>query len=426
MGMVVIMLGMVSELLAVALHINTYLLYIFGPPTLVGVLVTGAIGRTLRNRAAWYWLAFFSWMLLATLFSTWRGGSVTRDLDYVKFSLPLLFVFAGLALSWEEMRLCFYAVGVAGAINVISSRLFGASDQGRLGLDFGGSIGNPNDLASHLVLVLPFMLFIATDRKRGAIVRFSLLALIGYGVWMIFGTASRGGEIGAGVVFLFMLFRANARQRIGVLICGMTLALVVPMLLPSATRARLGSLFGGEHQEAQESEESRSYLFNQSVLYTVQHPLFGVGPDQFSNFEGKTRISEGEVGVWHATHCAFTQVSSECGIPALIFFLLGIGSAVSGVNKLWARARKQGFPDIARACFYYMTAFVGFLATITFLANAYRLYLPAMIGLGISLCAAGTRYMDQNAPVIPAAADPVKKRPRVAGPALPATGVRAF
>jgi O-antigen ligase len=152
-------------------------------------------------------------------------------------------------------------------------------------------------------------------------------------------------------------------------------------------------LIGQEHIEADESAESRGYLFKTSVKYTLQHPLFGIGPDQFSNYEGNEKVSNGEVGNWHATHCAWTQVSSECGIPALLFFILGIGSALLLVNKTWRQARKENYTEIANACFCYLLAMVGFLVAITFLANAYRFYLPAMIGLAISIRVAALQQM---------------------------------
>jgi O-antigen ligase len=401
LGLVFTMFGVLSELLSYVLHVNTYVLYLFGPATIVGVMVTGGIGRTLQHRAAWYWLGFFVLMVLATPFSTWVGGSAAKVMDYARYSFPMLFVAGGVALTWDEVRKYFYVIGGAGLATALASRLFAASDeQGRLVLSSSGTIGKSNDLASHLVIVLPFLAFIATDPKRKALVRFPLLAVIAYGAWVILGTASRGGLIALGVVFLFVLWRASATQRLVVLIAGLVLAITVPLMLPGSIRARLGSLFGGQHEEAQESEESRSYLFTQSLIYTVQHPLFGVGPDQFSNFEGKTSMAQGEHGEWHATHCAFTQVSSECGIPAMICFLLGIGSACLTVNRTWKRARKQRFPEISRACFCYLTAFVGYLVTITFLANAYRFYLPAMIGLAIAISRAGNRYMDENMPAI--------------------------
>jgi O-antigen ligase len=134
-------------------------------------------------------------------------------------------------------------------------------------------------------------------------------------------------------------------------------------------------------------------LFQQSVTYTLQHPLFGVGPDQFANFEGHDRTSQGQQGLWHATHSSFTQVSSECGIPALIFFLCGIGSAVVLVARVYRQARRKAYKDLANASLCYLASMAGFLGALTFLSGAYTFELPAMVGLGIAISMGASREM---------------------------------
>jgi O-antigen ligase len=394
--MLFVMFGTLPEVLAYAFHVNLYILYIVGPPALLGAAFAGGIGRTFKHRAAVYFALFFLWMIIATPFSSWRGSSIQRVLDYGRFSFPLIVLAGGLATGWKEIRAIFYTLAFAGMVNLAASKLFMADANGRLTLEASGTIGNPNDLAAHLILLVPFILYIATDKKRNFVLRYALLAPIAYAIWIILGTGSRGGLIAIAVTFLFMLWRASIWRRIQVVIAAVALALIVPALMPPATLARLKSLFGEEHEEAGESKQTRSYLFRKSVVYTLEHPIFGVGPDQFGNYEGKMSMEIGQRGEWHATHCAFTQVSSECGIPAMIFFMMGIGTALISVNRVWRQARQGGYEDIANACYCYLAAMVGFMVAITFLANAYRFYLPAMIGLAIALCAAATRYMREH------------------------------
>ena len=395
--MVFVTFGMMAELLFNILHFNTYTLYAVIPAALLSMAATGGIPRTLRNRAAWLWLLFFACMALAAPFSSWKGGSIQRVIVYAEFSMPLMFVVAGLTVTWDQVRALFYTIGWAAVVNLIHARLFAATDEnGRISLEgSGASIGNSNDLSSHLVLVLPFLLFIATDARRSVIIRLPLLAGVGYGFWIILGTASRGALVAVFAMFVFIIWRATAWQRVIALIVGLMVAIAVPVLLPTTTLLRLASLFGGEHEEAKESGEARNYLLQQSLLYTLQHPLFGVGPDQFSNYEGMMSQARGEHGEWHATHNAFTEISSECGIPAAVFFIWGIGSALGTVNRTWRRARRRGVPEVSRVCFFYTFAMIGYLVSIFFLANAYRYYLPSMIGLAIAIGAAGTRYLDE-------------------------------
>ena len=384
--MVFVTFGMIAEFLFFLLHFNTYIAYLVIPLAWIAVVAAGGIGRTLRHRAAWYWMMFWFFMMLSVPFSTWLGGSVV----------------GGLATNWEHVNGLFYTIGGAAVVNLVNARVFGATDEeGRISLDngavgMGSSIGNSNDLASHLILVLPFLLFIATDSRRSAAIRYPLLAGVAYGFWIILGTASRGALIAIGVMFLFTLWRASAFQRMAFLVVGLVLAVAVPLCLPTATVLRLASLFGGEHEEAKESQESRTYLLQQSLLYTLQHPVFGVGPDQFSNYEGMMSNAKGEHGEWHATHNSYTQISSECGVPALVCLLAGIGSALATVSRTGRRAKRAGVPEIARACMFYQVAMAGFLASIFFLANAYRYYLPAMVGLAIAIGAAGNRFLNEK------------------------------
>ncbi len=394
LGLFFVQFAVLPELIYYITGANTYLLYFVFPPAVIGAVITGGFRRTLRFRASWLWVAFFAWMVLATPFSYWKGGSTARVYDYGRLELPLLLVMGGLATNWKEIRAIFYTIASAAFISVLSARLFThIDDGGRVSLQSSGSIGNSNDLAAHLLLVLPFLLFIVIDRKKLGVVRYFLLLPIAYGIWVIIGTASRGALIALVTMFLFMLWWATPVQRVLGLVAGVVLAGSMLMLLPGSVLNRLGTLIGQEHSEADESSESRSYLFRTSIKYTLQHPLFGVGPDQFSNYEGNEKVNNGEVGNWHATHCSWTQVSSECGIPAFLFFTLGIGSALLLVNKTWRQARKEGYTEIANACFCYLMAMVGFLVAITFLANAYRFYFPAMIGLAISMRVVAVKQM---------------------------------
>jgi len=265
---------------------------------------------------------------------------------------------------------------------------------GRIFLTASGTIGNSNDLAAHLLLVLPFLLFVALDRKRSPVIRIAVVLGIVYGLWIILETASRGALLALFAGFLFMLWQASAIQRALVLGGGLILMMISLVALPSMTLSRLGNLFGEEHVESEESGEVRTYLFHQSLLFTEEHPLFGVGPRQFANFEGKTRVEEGKFGAWKDTHCAFTQVSAECGIPALIFFLCGLGAAIVVVIRTHRKARRQGNVEITNACLCYLLSMVGFLVAITFLPLAYNFTLPAMVGLAGSMSLAANRQLD--------------------------------
>ncbi|HEX4278161.1 MAG TPA: O-antigen ligase family protein [Bryobacteraceae bacterium] len=394
LAMLLVRLAVLPEVLYSILHVNTYILYLVGPPAIFGALFCGAIPRTLRHPAGWFWVLFFTFMAISVPFSSWKGGSTAEVKSYAEFSLPLLFTVGGLTLTWKQVRTTCYVMGVSGLINIFTASLFAKEDNGRIDMMASGTIGNSNDLASHLILILPFVLFIAMDKRRNAFLRWSMIAPIVYALRVILGTASRGAVIALVTMFLFVLIRASAKQRVIALVLAGLMAAAIPVLVQGNAAARLGSMIGeSSHEEAKESEDARRYLLKQSLIYTLQHPVFGIGVGQFATYEGTSAVAEGRVGNWHQTHNAFTQVSSECGIPALLGFILGLAAALRSLSRTYRESRRGGFTEISNAAFCYLLAMVGYLVSIFFLANAYRFYLPAMIGLAIAMSSAAAREM---------------------------------
>jgi O-antigen ligase len=396
-------LSVIPELIASLTGADTYLLYLVAPPALIGTLLMGGLGRTFRARAAYLWVGFYAWMIVSTPFSSWKGGSTGQVIGYGRTEIIFLVLTAGLAITWRDVRKLFYTVAAAAVVNLATAHMLLKNENGRVSLDATGTIGNSNDLAAHLLLVLPFLLYFVMGRSRAMLTRVIALGLITYGLWVILETASRGAVVALMLVGLCVLARATPMQRIALFVGCLVLGTGLIAILPGPTAARLGTLVGGENKEADESADSRWYLFKKSVEYTMEHPIVGVGPNEFANYEGKASLAQGQHGNWHATHCAFTQVSAECGIPALLFFAAALGSVILMVRRAYRRARREGYEDVANMCFCYLLAMVGYLGALVFLAEAYSYQLPAMIGLGIALAYAAQRQMTPTAaPAAPA------------------------
>jgi O-antigen ligase len=252
------------------------------------------------------------------------------------------------------------------------------------------------------LLLLPFIVDFAF--KSGQNKMWGILALGGglYSTWVILGTSSRGALVGLAAMALLLFFKASGAQKIGIVIAVPVLAAVLIAVMPAQNLMRLATIFTsssgsaeaeGIAAEAGESRESRTYLLKKSIQFTFEHPVFGVGPGQFSNFEGLTSKKAGQHGNWHETHNTYTQISSECGIPALILMLAGMFGACALVNKTLKKARAQGNKELAGACVCYLISWVGYLVTIFFLACAYRFTLPTMVGFAIAIHLAAEREL---------------------------------
>lgn len=372
---------------------NLKILYFIVPFAYFGVLVGQGLDSALRSKGVLFFLLFYIWMVMATPTSFWFGGSVGRIKDFGLHVAPLVLVISATIMSWKQVRIAFTVLAFAAIAVLISTRVFGEVASGRISLASSGTIGNSNDLAAHLLLMLSFLLCIALDNKRNFLLRGLAIVSMAYGLYVILGTGSRGALIALGIGGIFYLVKAPMKVRIGFVVATILAMVVMPLILPEATKERLGSLFGEEHREAEESGESRAYLFRKSVEYSLTHPIFGVGPDQFPNYEGYQSRAAGLHGNWHVTHCSWTQVSSECGIPALIFLLIAVGTSLVSLYRCYSSARNLGVTDVARACFSLLVGSIALLVAITFLAQAYHFYFAFLIGLAIATSRAGERQL---------------------------------
>ena len=407
--------GYVHELLWYELgNTDTYILFLTNTLAIGAALASGSLRRTFAANPARWWLAFLMWLLLATLFSTWRTESSSLWLGYLRNDFALLIIIAGLVMTLKECLQVAYVAALGGLMNVLVGRLlFHSVENGRLFIDFG-SIANSNDFAAHLLLVLPFVLF-AVLTKAKPVKAVGVLVLIA-GAYLGATTASRGALISALAVVAFILYRARGIVRVAILIALPVIALLFLALLPDAIKSRYATLYDDDAAQADrgatESIESRRYLLQSSLQYTLMNPLFGVGPGEFANSEGRDARAQGLHGHWQVSHNSYTQVSSEAGIPGLIFFLGAIFSTFRLVSSVEKRCRNV--PQLRAAgilAFCMMLSLIGFCIAIVFLSLAYTYHLLFLTGFAIALNRAVQKELSRiNPPNQPA---------RPLSPALP-------
>jgi O-antigen ligase len=378
-----------SETILYFTGVNTYVLYLFGPPALLGVVASGGLKRTFRYTPAKFWLAFIVYMVLAVPFSSWRGDSIMVVQSYIRTNFIMLLVTAGLAMSWVECRSIMYAIASASIINLATTHLLinqTASGE-RLVLRSRGMISDPNDLAAHLLLVLPFLLFIVLRRRTPIIFRLFVAAAIIDGMFLVLRGGSRGGLVGLVFALAFISIFGSGRQRVVVGIAAPAILIILITLLPGPTWQHLKSFSTGPDASgaAIASRESREYLLRKSIEYTFKKPFFGVGPGQFSNYEGAEAVGERRLGNWHDTHNTYTQISSECGIPALVFYLGAIISTFGILRKIRKKATRMHQDEIVTATFCILLGLIAYSAASTFLTLGYMLQWPAISGLVIAI-----------------------------------------
>ena len=395
LGLVFLRYSLLHEVLTSLAGTNTYLLNLFAIPAALGLLSSGGIRRTIAARQAKYWLGFVVWLLLSVPFSTWKGESATYASDYVRTVFPMLFYVAGVTLTWQECRQMLATIGIAGITTVGVSLLINRSFGGdRMGLDFG-TVSNPNDYAGHLLLIVPLILFLVICPPKLMLLRWFIrlagLAAMVVALWVILMTGSRGALIGLVVGGVFVLCKSSPKVRIVAIFGLPLLAVLLLTKISDPVRNRLASITSNDsanpNNEANESSRSRRFLLNESIRLSFQRPLFGVGPGQFANVEGKAAS-------WHSTHNSFTQISSETGIPGIVFYLGAVISSFLLLQRTWKQVRgRPELREIAVACYCMSMSYLVFCTAIFFLNFGYFFYLPTATGLVISVSRAAQREL---------------------------------
>jgi O-antigen ligase len=384
------------QLVLMAVGTDTHMLTIIGVPTVILVLSSGGIQRTLRWPAAQYWLGFSIAMILAVAFSSWRSESLRIALTWIRVEVLVLFVIAGCVLTWSEVRSLMTVLAWAAVVDVIAGRAIAGQVAGRFELT-GTTMSDPNDYTAHMILILPCLFLVVIGSWRSRFARIAAAAVLLYGVFLILLTGSRGGLIALAVTILYGLFRLRPGRKLVAVTVATLLAFLATLILPQTILTRFSTTFRSADEAQQdpdtasafESREGRSYLLKQSLLATLTHPIFGVGAGQFQNYEGRKAREAGLHGSWHETHNSLTQVSSEIGIPALLFFLAAIIATYRLLDEVYRaagrRPRTRENQQIRATAFCLLISLVGFCVASLFLTLAYRFYLPALTGLAIVL-----------------------------------------
>jgi len=397
------------ELLAYKTGRQLYLLYTFVPLAWLALLMTHGAGRALRHKATLFWVGFVVWMILATPFSQWPGGSIDTIVSYLKADFPMVLFIAGLTFTWKECVKLLYAIGAGSLAITLASRWIATDEDYRVALSFGGTVANSNDVAAHLILTLPFVLILVMRSQTPKLIRLAGVGVIAWGLYSILGTASRGALIGLACAIVLLFLKLRTTAKIGLLVAVPLIAVGLVALLPQKTLLRLTTfsteLEGGQalsqeefatSSEAADSAAARSYLLKQSLLFTLRYPVFGVGPGEFSIAEGGLRTSEGKRGSWHETHNTYTQISSENGVPGLVLFLCALAATFKLLRSTEKKVRQ--YPQLREIELVVTVLIVGltsYCITTLFLSHGYKYYQPALTGLAIAIYMAAQREISK-------------------------------
>lgn len=391
--------GLLTEISTNIFGFKPYVSLIMGPLAILATLLSGRALRLLQSRTGIYILLFLFWLLVAAPFSTWRSGTLDTLIDTFLRSYSVAFMIAALAVTIEDFRKVLYVLTAAGISVFLISWSYGVvGSDGRFVLSFG-SLMNPNDFATHMLVAISLCALAAVTTKHTWSMRPLLVIAAILMINIVLKTASRATLISLIVMGLLLLVKAPGMQRLVaafVLIVAIFLSVLV---VPAHVWSRFETVYSDDAQGdiayGVSSRESRKQLLIRAGWTSLTHPLVGVGPGTFIAYEAKVDQLGDRRPAWMGTHNSYLEVSSEAGIPALIFFVGAIASAIRTCLRLYRASQPYpGLKEISSTSLFLFIALVGMAFNIFFSHIAYRAYLPTLLGLTVSFSLAAERKIE--------------------------------
>lgn len=374
------------EFVGSRLNVNLHPIVIVGGLSYLCCLLSGRLFRAFQERSTWLWCGFAICVALATITSFWKGGSLPVFEDFIETACPVIIVIPALVVTRPQLKTLLSTIGFACITMVVLGTVNDDFRSGRMGVDIATSeIQNPNDYAAQLILMLPALAFWAFRSGRSILFKIIGTVVMVLGLRLVLSSGSRGALLSLAITTIFILITGSKRLKLGILVGVPALALAAIPFVPAESLLRLSTLFSSsaaiKNGEAAESSEARLILLQESWKATLQRPFTGVGPGMFMDYQAKTAGENGERGMWHVTHNSYTQVSSECGLPALFLF---VGALVLTFNNL-RKVVKSGDTELVPIAGTVSVMLVAYCVCIFFLSLAYSVHLLTLSAVAVSM-----------------------------------------
>ena len=238
-----------------------------------------------------------------------------------------------------------------------------------------GIFGNSNDMAFHLVTIMPIaiaLIFTARGVVRKVVFAVSVVLMIG----AIVVTYSRGAFLGGLVALGFMAWKLGRSNRLTVFLLGTVVLLLVLAVAPGNYSVRLLSIFVPSLDPVGSSDARQGELFR-SLYVALRHPLFGIGMGNYASEMSYTGL---------VTHNVYTQVASEMGVAALVIYTMFV---VTPLKRLGQIARET-VTARANSPYYYLAvglqaSLLAYLVSSFFASVAYLWYVYYLVAYAVCL-----------------------------------------
>jgi hypothetical protein len=314
-------------------------------------------------------------VLLSIPFADDRVNSWNGFVDFLKVVLIFIVMVNVLRTEtrWKFLVVLLLAISCFLGVGAVNNYLTGTKlIEGSRAMGVVGNLFlNPNDLALHLVTMIPLSvgMFLST---RNPLMKVFYAAAVGMMLAGIMVTQSRAGLLGllfAASVLVWKLVRNRTLALAAILVVGAALIALAPSVLMN----RFGSVIDAQKYT---SVDSRKDDLKRSILVTLRHPLFGIGIDNFYLRSNRAL----------ATHNSYTQVSSEVGIASMVVYVMFLLTPL----KRLRRVEHETVTTRKRSRYHYLAvglqaSLIGYMVCSFFASVAFLWYVYYLVALSICL-----------------------------------------
>jgi putative inorganic carbon (HCO3(-)) transporter len=305
-------------------------------------------------------------------------GWATFNDSYVKAVLMFIVMVNVVRTEWRLKGLIWISLGVGCLLSLNAIDNFRAGNftvEGyRVEGNLGGMFGNPNDMALHLVTMIPLAVALMLTARNVAVKALyaACAALMMAGTVVTF---SRGGFLGLVFSGILMAWKFGRKNRLPVFAVCLLIFAAFIAFAPGGYGQRLLSLFNS-NLDAVGSSSARRELLIHSIKVSLRHPLFGVGMGGYHIMSPQN----------HVSHNAYTQVAAELGMAALAFYTMFI---VTPLKRLW-QIERETFDMRRTSLFCYLAigmqaSLVAYMVGSFFASVAYQWYVYYLVAYAIAL-----------------------------------------
>jgi len=374
--------------------------------TFVTTLLTGRMRLVLSSELG-LMLLLTVWFSLSVLFAYWHSNSFNLLVGSWLRTLFVFFLLVQILRGVNRIRKLIWGVVLSEAIVAGASVVLEGGEALRKGerlAGFSADMLGWNYFGIAFAMTIPFIAVLYISRRSWQRTLLVVLA-VSVMMWMLVLTASRGGFLNVSFAVLLTwacVLRGTQRGRVAGMVA-IIMLLTAVILAPGVFMQRIRTIWGESTQNvdrnvidaAEESVESRKFLLNRSIIYTLRYPVFGVGIGNFNVINGQELKAH---YAWYGTHNTFTQLSSETGLPGLFLFILLLLTSINHMRII--KCPVDAGPDETELYLFSRATIVSILSFVfgSFFAHlGYQLfiYLPMAIASALwitaqeDLCLAG-------------------------------------